>query len=126
MRLFITLILLLNSTLSIAQGCPDSPAMVANECLSNQLRNAEATLTENYSRLLGPIPINEPNQIQMAKTLLAKSQEAWLAYRKARCEFKGFMEGGVGSYKAVRENQCLVQITEQRAAELIEWRRLYE
>jgi len=118
MRISITLLLLLNSTFSHAEGCPDSPAIAANECLVNQLHNAESILAKNFGALQSAVPINEFDQAQKTKALLTKSEDAWLSYRNANCEYEGFIVGGAGSYKTMRQHECLVRLTEQRAAEL--------
>lgn len=123
MRIYLTLIMLLIPMLSQAQDCPDSPAMIANECLINKLNNAEAALAKNYSELQSAIPINEFEQAQKAKALLTKSEDAWLSYRNTYCVYKAFIEGGAGSYKTMREYECLLQLTQQRAAELANLRK---
>ena len=109
-----------------AEKCPDSPAITANECLSRQMKVVEAELAKTYDRLAAATPIAEPDNPEGAKKLLAQSQRAWLAHRKASCVYRGSVEGGAPSYKSVREKQCLVQMTERRAAELREMLNLYE
>lgn len=102
----------------LAIACPGSPANVANECLAEQLKNAELTLKKqiNYMRL--GEPVNDPNKAKQANDLLHKSQKSWLIYRNANCEYTGFIEGGVESYKYVRNMQCMVDLTQVRVAEL--------
>ena len=109
-----------------AQGCPESPAIAANECLSRQLKTAEAEVAKIYGELLAGTPINASGDSGEAKKLLAQSHRTWLAHRKASCRYRGSVEGGAPSYKSVRENQCLVRMTESRAAELQEMLRHYE
>ena len=109
-----------------AEKCPDSPAIAANECLSRQLKIADAEVAKAYDKLAVAMPINEPDNPEGAKKLLARSQRAWLAHRKASCAYRGSVEGGAPSYKLVRERQCLVRMTESRAAELREMLKLYE
>ena len=109
-----------------AEECPESPAITANECLSRQLKSAEAAVAKSYGELLSAVPVNEPGESQTAKGLLARSQRAWLAHRKASCSYRGFVEGGAAAYKVVRERQCLVRMTEARAAELRVMQKHYE
>ena len=109
-----------------AQACPDTPAITANECLSRQLKAADAEVARIYSKLASALPINEPDDPEGAKKLLAQSQRTWLAHRKASCAYRGLVEGGAPAYKSVREKQCLVRMTETRAAELREMLKLHE
>jgi uncharacterized protein YecT (DUF1311 family) len=121
-----TLLFLLYSSISQAQGWPATPAIIAGECLSNKLKNAEAVLAINLNQLQSATPINEPNQLEKAKKLLAESQKNWLVYRNTYCEYKGYVEGGAPPYKGVRKAQCLIQFTAARAVELKAMREFYE
>ena len=115
-KLMVILVTILIPLQAIA--CPGSPANVANECLAEQLKNGELALKKQINYMQLGEPVNDPSETKHANDLLNKSQKSWLAYSKANCEYTGFIEGGVASYKYVRNMQCMVALTQARIVEL--------
>ena len=118
MRVILTILFFILSSAALAKSCPASPANEANECLSAELANLESLLNKQFKSMRAGVPENDPDDVKMARDLLIKSQNSWISYRNAHCEYVGFMEGGVAAYKNVRKLQCMVHETLDRDNEL--------
>ena len=118
MRVILTILFLIFSSIALAKSCPASPANEANECLSAELANLESLLNKQFKSMRSGVPENDPDDVKMARELLIKSQNSWISHRNANCEYIGFMEGGVAAYKNVRKLQCMVDETLARDSEL--------
>jgi uncharacterized protein YecT (DUF1311 family) len=106
------------STSAIAT-CPDSPADQASECLRSAIQKADKQLVRAYQKLISDAAPNDPDAKgqAMGKKLLADAHKSWLVFRKNQCAFEGFQRGGVGIYKSVAEDQCVLRLTIKKTAE---------
>ncbi len=89
------------------------------DCLSQELRRAEARMADAFSRVqamaatvdAGPYPTGSGQALFDAQT-------AWFSYRTAHCRFAGTtFGGGSGTGNAIAS--CMVDLTRARSAELL-------
>lgn len=78
------------------------------ECLNQELRKADKTLSEYISTAQKKIDTKNNGKPQ-----IAASQEVWLKYRDAHCgEVYAYEEGGSYRYRA--ELECRIEVTHSR------------
>lgn len=78
------------------------------ECLNQELRKADKTLSEYLATAQGKI-----DKQNNGKPQIAASQDAWLKYRDAQCgEVYAYEEGGSYRYRA--ELECEIEATRSR------------
>lgn len=97
-------------------ACMDKAAGVTLamvECLVSELGRQDKRLNTAYSVLMVELEPPRKKQLQAAQRL-------WLQYRDANCGF--YLDPDGGSLARVAANTCLVQMTGQRAQELVNLR----
>ena len=102
------------------------PAQVQRDFLFAHDCRLEETLQVAYEELLESVPINDPDLPHLAREKLEKAHQAWLAFRKEPCGYRGFLEGGVPGSKTVYEDEGLIAATQSRLDELKSIRKSYQ
>lgn len=95
-------------------ACMDKAAGVTLamvECLVSELGRQDKRLNTAYSALMVALDPPRKKQLQTAQRL-------WLQYRDANCSF--YLDPDGGSLARVSANGCMVQMTAQRAQELVD------
>jgi|HubBroStandDraft_6_1064221.scaffolds.fasta_scaffold139600_4 uncharacterized protein YecT (DUF1311 family) len=83
-----------------------------SQCLSGELKKADAELNRTYEQTLKRVKASDAD-------LLKKAQRAWMEYREAHCqaEFE-LWDGGTGGQIALP--QCKLTLTKRRITEIQE------
>ncbi len=81
-------------------------------CLGQEYRNADRRLNQLYQQLQTRLPVNRRQK-------LVTSQQAWIQFRDAACDFSSSRYAG-GSLEPVRRTDCLTRLTRQRVQDLEE------
>ena len=107
------------------------PSLECSVTTSSQVETAECLIAEEERvgqaleaairvRQRAAEQIDNVTERELAIPALAVSQEAWLAYRDAECNFKGTLfAGGSGGGIAIRS--CRVQMTRDRIDALLDF-----
>lgn len=79
------------------------------ECIGMEHDAQDAKLNTAYKTLMDSLSPDRRKQLRGA-------QRAWIAYRDANCEF--YFDPDGGTIARLQANQCMLNMTAQRAAEL--------
>ena len=82
------------------------------ECAAKGYEDADRKLNETYKQIIDRLA-DAPD----TKASLTKAQRAWITFRDAECEFTNAQAGG-GTLYGTLINQCLTDLTDQRAQTL--------
>ena len=98
------------------QTCLDKSGGVTfemRECISAEYERQDQLLNRNYKALMADLTPERKKQLQTAQRL-------WLQYRDANCQFYADPDGG--TLAGIAAADCVLQMTANRARELIDLR----
>lgn len=98
------------------QTCLDKSGGVTfemRECISAEYERQDLLLNRNYQALMADLTPERKKQLQTAQRL-------WLQYRDANCQFYADPDGG--TLAGIAAADCVLQMTANRARELIDLR----
>lgn len=98
------------------QTCLDKSGGVTfemRECISAEYERQDLLLNRNYKALMADLTPERKKQLQTAQRL-------WIQYRDANCQFYADPDGGTAAGVAAAD--CVLQMTANRARELIDLR----
>jgi uncharacterized protein YecT (DUF1311 family) len=111
--------------LTLAGG--GASAATGRDTYSNCLKHAQSTFdmaqcVGNERKRLGPLLAAAYNKLltRPGKSLIVRSQKAWLAYEKRDCAYAGNAAKG-GTLQPILEGECLVSRTRTRIRDLKEF-----
>jgi len=94
------------------QQCLDNSGGVTTSmrlCNSKELKYQDKLLNKNYKGAMKRLDKDKQNELK-------KIQKLWMKYRDARCNFQFGLTGG--TIDLIMGDECLVDMTAQRAKEL--------
>jgi len=96
-----------------AEDCTDSDSMTAmTRCYTKLLDKANADMQAKYQEVDGPV-----KHLSMLDQGLAKSQEAWVAYRDQTCELAR-IHALDGQFETINTLGCKLTLTRERIGDL--------
>ena len=81
-------------------------------CAADALKRQDQELNRLYKQMQGRLKGDDK-----ARQLLTTAQRKWVAFRDAECSFTTLRSAG-GSINAMEQNNCLADLTRNRATEL--------
>jgi uncharacterized protein YecT (DUF1311 family) len=86
-----------------------SGATAKQDCMADEMTRQERRVVTAFQSLIASLPKDRRNELRRA-------QERWTGFRQAHCSF--FDRGKVAVAVRLTANECLLNYTAQRAAEL--------
>jgi uncharacterized protein YecT (DUF1311 family) len=96
-------------------GAPNPDEIEA--CASRLAEKAETALSQVYGLARDSLTANETTDLQGDLASLQQTQNAWLAYREAQCDFE-YEQARSGTLRNAAQLFCMQRLTEARTKEL--------
>jgi len=104
-------------------SCDQFGGYELRDCLAKELTQADKALNDAYQKALAAIAADADTPADQKATWranLVAAERAWLAYRDANCKFDLVgAEWNFGSGTTAAQQECVLALTQSRAAELL-------